>query len=170
MVWASRRQETPFLSIRYSRRCGIPGNFSIHACVKAQPKSILKEFKDACRQAVRADLKKAKELGVPLQALSTTPSVVNTAEEAFAIKKTLYLLNGKAAPNIILVTSAFHMQRAKRQFERQGFIVHPFPVDFKTSKNSDWRHPYKWMPNASSLYKSSTALREFLGRAIYKSW
>ena len=26
------------------------------------------------------------------------------------------------------------MQRAKKEFERQGLLVHPFPVDFKVSK------------------------------------
>ena len=110
----------------------------------------------------------AISLGIPSEAIFTTGRVSNTAEEALEIKRS-FNLSGSSS-KILLVTSAFHMQRAKRQFERQGFIVHPFPVDFKTSKNSDWRHPYKWMPNAFSLYRSSTALREFLGRAIYQSW
>ena len=32
--------------------------------------------------------------------------------------------------SIILVTSAFHMHRSKYLFEKQGFEVTPFPVDF----------------------------------------
>ena len=62
------------------------------------------------------------------------------------------------------------VKRAKKQFERKGFIVHPFPVDFKSSANSNWRDPYKWIPNAYSLSMSSKAIREILGRIIYKSW
>tara|TARA_Y100001968_G_C18765606_1_gene439830 strand:- start:262 stop:366 length:105 start_codon:yes stop_codon:yes gene_type:complete len=34
------------------------------------------------------------------------------------------------------------MQRAKKEFERQGLFVHPFPVDFKVSKFSRWQSPY----------------------------
>ena len=32
---------------------------------------------------------------------------------------------------ILLVSSAFHMRRAQRLFERQGMKVEPFPVDFQ---------------------------------------
>jgi uncharacterized SAM-binding protein YcdF (DUF218 family) len=35
--------------------------------------------------------------------------------------------------SIILVTSAYHMQRSKYLFEKQGFDVMPYPVDFKSS-------------------------------------
>ena len=110
----------------------------------------------------------AISLGIPSNAITTTDRVFNTAQEAREIKKEL---NKNNSPyKILLVTSAFHMQRAKKQFERQGFIVQPFPVDFKTSKMSPWQSPYKWIPNASSLYRSSKAIRELLGRAIYRSW
>ena len=81
------------------------------------------------------------------------------------------MLNQKNSPSqILLVTSAFHMQRAKKKFERQGFFVHPFPVDFKTTKFSRWQSPYQWIPNAKSLHRSSQALREILGRTIYRTW
>ena len=110
----------------------------------------------------------AISLGIPSNAITTTGRVFNTAQEAREIKRELN--NNNSPDKILLVTSAFHMQRAKKQFERQGFLVQPFPVDFKTSKISPWKNPYKWIPNASSLYRSSWALRELLGRAIYRSW
>mgnify|MGYP001033743441 FL=1 len=110
----------------------------------------------------------AVSLGIPSSAVLTTNRVVNTAEEAIAIRR---MLNTSNSPSkILLVTSAFHMKRAKKQFERQGLLVHPFPVDFKTTKSSPWQSPYQWIPNAQSLNRSSQALREFLGRAIYRSW
>ena len=62
------------------------------------------------------------------------------------------------------------MKRAKKQFERQGMFVYPFPVDFKNSKYTPWQSPYQWIPNSNSLNKSSNALRELIGRAIYMSW
>ena len=110
----------------------------------------------------------AISLGIPSNAITTTGRVFNTAQEAREIKRELN--NNNSPYKILLVTSAFHMQRAKKQFERQGFLVQPFPVDFKTSKISLWQSPYKWIPNASSLYRSSGALRELLGRAIHRSW
>ena len=37
---------------------------------------------------------------------------------------------------IILVTTAFHMYRAKRLFEKQGFVVIIYKVDYKTSEEN----------------------------------
>ena len=110
----------------------------------------------------------AISLGIPMNAISVTNKVVNTSEEAIEIKRNLNQMNSSS--KIILVTSAFHMKRAKKLFERQGFLVHPFPVDFKTSKTSQWQSPYKWIPNSESLNRSSRALRELLGRVFYRSW
>jgi len=110
----------------------------------------------------------AVSLGIPLDAITTTDKVVNTAEEAIEIRRALNQI--ESSPKILLVTSAFHMKRAKKLFERQSLLVYPFPVDFKTSQISPWQNPYKWIPNSSSLYRSSKALREILGRTIYRSW
>ncbi len=110
----------------------------------------------------------AIRLGLPSAAIKTTGRVINTAQEAIEIKR---MLNKNKSPStIILVTSAFHMQRAKKQFERQGLFVYPFPVDFKSSHLSPWQSPYQWIPNANSLSRSSNALREMIGRIIYRSW
>ena len=66
-----------------------------------------------------------------------------------------------------------HMQRARRLFERQGITVVPFPVDFKARASwsgSLWRDPLQWLPNSRSLDDSSSALRELLGRLVYRTW
>ena len=107
-------------------------------------------------------------MGIPIDAISTTEKILNTAQEAIEIRRNLNQINSSS--EILLVTSAFHMKRAKKLFERQGFLVYPFPVDFKRSRDSPWQSPYKWMPNAGSLNRSSDALRELLGRIIYRSW
>ncbi len=110
----------------------------------------------------------ALSLGIPSAAITTTGKVINTAQEAIEIRR---LLEKNDAPSkILLVTSAFHMHRAKKQFERQGLFVLPFPVDFKASKKSPWQSPYQWVPNAHSLNRSSNALRELIGRTIYRAW
>ncbi len=110
----------------------------------------------------------AISLGIPLYAITITNKVVNTSQEAIEIRKSFNKMN--SSRKILLVTSAFHMKRAKKIFERQGFRVYPFPVDFKTSNILLWKNPYQWIPNSESLSKSSQALRELMGRAIYRSW
>ncbi len=110
----------------------------------------------------------AISLGIPLDAIVVTNKVINTAQEAIEIRRNFN--QTKSSSKIILVTSAFHMKRAKKLFERQDFIVYPFPVDFRTSRISRWQSPFQWIPNSSSLNRSSMALRELIGRTIYRSW
>jgi uncharacterized SAM-binding protein YcdF (DUF218 family) len=69
-------------------------------------------------------------------------------------------------PRIILVTSAFHMRRARMLFERQGFEVEPFPVDFQTSDRSTTT-VLSFLPSAQALAKSETGMRESVGMLYY---
>ena len=69
-------------------------------------------------------------------------------------------------PRIILVTSAFHMRRAKMLFERQGFEVEPFPVDFQTSDRPTTT-VLSFLPSAQALAKSEMAMREGVGMLYY---
>ena len=117
-------------------------------------------------------IKEAISMGLPKEDLFTTYPVNNTIQEAKAIKK---LLNNKIPliqKEIILVTSAFHMKRAKKVFEREGIIVQPYPVDFKSDKSffSVLFNPLNWIPSSSSLEKSSSAIREIIGRTVYRAW
>ncbi len=117
-------------------------------------------------------LNKAISMGIPRRDIFTTNRIFNTQQEAQAIKK---LLDEKLKLNqkkIILVTSAFHMKRAKRIFEKEGINVTPYPVDFKSAKSTFLllSNPLKYMPNSIYLNKSSMAIREIIGRIIYKSW
>jgi uncharacterized SAM-binding protein YcdF (DUF218 family) len=70
-------------------------------------------------------------------------------------------------PSIILVTSAFHMPRAKMLFERQGFEVEPFPVDFRVSDRQRTT-VLSFLPKAEYLEDSETAMREGVGVLYYK--
>ena len=117
-------------------------------------------------------IQEAISMGIPKKDLFTTYPVFNTLGEAKAIKK---LLNKEKTSNqkkIILVTSAFHMKRAMKVFEREGINVLPYPVDFKTSKNfiSFLRNPINWIPSSYYLNMSSRAIREIIGRILYRSW
>ena len=103
---------------------------------------------------------KAISLGVP-GVILVTEKVKNTYEESIAVTKIV--------PNnssITLVTSAFHMQRSKYLFEKQGFNVMPYPVDFKSSNSKV--SIMSFLPDVNALNKTSLFIRENLGRLYYK--
>ena len=108
-------------------------------------------------------------LGVPENVVFTTKKVYNTHQEAKAISNMLEE-RSFPKPTIILVTSAYHMKRAKKLFEREGIKVQEFPVDFKTNKinANNLLNPINFIPNASSLSSSSQAIRELYGRLFYR--
>ena len=113
--------------------------------------------------------REAMSMGVPRNDILTTYRVFNTLNEAKAVKKILREKLNSNPNNIILVTSAFHMHRAKRLFEREGISIIPYPVDFKSNKINFQllKNPLIWIPNAKYLQKSSMAIREIIGRIIY---
>ena len=117
-------------------------------------------------------IKEALSMGIPKKDLFTTYPVSNTLQEAKAIKKLLNDEIPSSQKKVILVTSAFHMNRAKRVFEREGISVLPYPVDFRSNKSfsTSLRNPLMWIPNSSSLNRSTSAIREIIGRIIYRSW
>lgn len=115
----------------------------------------------------------ARRYGVPAEAVVTTGRVYNTAEEAEAVA---YLLadrshvgsKAKKQPlSILLVTSAFHMPRAKARFEAKGFRVLAYPVDFLASSERQITI-LDFLPSASALSQTELAIREFYGRIFYQ--
>ena len=99
--------------------------------------------------------------GIPEDKILLTDDVQNTDQEAKAVAK---LLNTNGA-NIILVTSAFHMPRAKKVFEAANIKVIPFAVDFKTPINKITIMDF--IPSANSLKDTSHFFREMIGRLYY---
>ena len=58
------------------------------------------------------------------------------------------------------------MPRAKMLFERQGFEVEPFPVDFRVSDRQRTTI-LSFLPKAEYLEDSETAMREGMGVLYY---
>ena len=67
---------------------------------------------------------------------------------------------------MLLVTSAFHMPRARRLFERAGVSVIPFPVDFKVSAGGALS-ALDFLPTGAALRQTEMAMREGYGRLFY---
>ena len=105
--------------------------------------------------------KEAIKLGIPKKDILITENVENTDQEAKAIKKLLSTDN----PKIILVTSAFHMPRAKLVFEAAGINVIPSPVDFIIG--AEKLTFMNLIPSASSFANTSFFVREMIGRTYY---
>jgi len=99
--------------------------------------------------------------GIPSKNIFVTKDVENTADEAVAVKELI-----SPSKRIILVTSAYHMYRAKRLFEKQGFEVVPYKVDYK-SAGEDAITVIDFLPSAGNLGMTETGIREIIGRLFY---
>ena len=104
---------------------------------------------------------KSISLGVSQSKILVTENVKNTYEESVAVTKLI-----PKNSSIILVTSAFHMHRSKYLFERQGFRVTPFAVDFRISNAKI--SIFSFLPTENAISKTSLFIRENLGRLYYK--
>lgn len=105
----------------------------------------------------------SEKMGIQSGRILITTPVQNTQEEALAVAK---LGTEKGFNQVILVTSAFHMQRAQFLFEKAGLNVTPYPTDFR----GDAHHLniLDFLPSASGLAGSEFALREMIGRIYYR--
>jgi len=110
---------------------------------------------------------RAVVLGVPRSHRLVTNKIANTADEARAVALQLRELPSTSAnAPIILVTSALHMRRARVLCTRAGFQVVPFPVDVQVSVGRACTM-LDLLPEADSLSKTATALREWYGWLFY---
>ena len=103
----------------------------------------------------------AIKYGILEENITVTKDVFNTYEESLAVSDVL-----GENKTIILVTSAFHMKRAKFLFEKQSLRVIPYKVDYLSTINPKL-HFIDFLPSSSGLQKTEIALRELLGRVYY---
>lgn len=101
------------------------------------------------------------DFGVPSAAIRFADVARNTEEEAREIKSSGLM-------KVLLVTSAWHLPRARRLFERQGLSVIPVPTDYEMG--SLVVRPVEFsdfVPNADALLRNSYALKEWVARVGY---
>jgi uncharacterized SAM-binding protein YcdF (DUF218 family) len=96
----------------------------------------------------------ARALGVPQEQVIVENLSRNTLENSHAVRK---LLTGN---RVILVTSAYHMKRAKAMLARRGFTVIPAPTYF-LGQTRRWSLA-ALIPRAGSLMHSTTAIAEWI--------
>ena len=101
-------------------------------------------------------------LGVAADRLVLESKSRNTYENAVFSKE---LVKPHPGETWLLVTSAFHMPRAKALFEKAGFSTIPWPVDYRTSGREGVG---LFVDNpADALENTTTAIREWLGLLAY---
>lgn len=103
----------------------------------------------------------AVRFGVSADAILVSGPAQNTEQESTAVRQLL----GPDVQRIVLVTSAFHMSRAQRLFEQIGFVVTPYPVDFRVQVRETTLMDF--LPDAGAFLRTDIAVRELLGRGYY---
>ena len=110
-----------------------------------------------------------EDLGVPRDAMMYFSDARNTEEESKLIYERLGKTTNDSKPKILLVTSAWHMSRAKLLFERVGFDVVPAPTDFEMSYGLEF--PIRvsdFFPSAEALSRNSYCVKEWVGNIGYR--
>ena len=99
----------------------------------------------------------AQALGLDPARIVVLDTPVDTAGEAYAVREVL-----AQGERFFLVTSASHMRRAVRHFERAGLDPIPAPTGFKTGSEPRYTWSY-WLPSSGNLRKTERAVHEYLG-------
>lgn len=114
------------------------------------------ELSEASLAAVTAE----RDLRYPLKWVEGRSR--DTAENARLSAALLKPRDAGGLKTVVLVSDAWHMPRAVRWFEREGFVVQPAPMGFKADHPLTYRN---WLPSAEALATSNRLLREQLGQA-----
>ncbi|MEP7073118.1 MAG: YdcF family protein [Nitrosospira sp.] len=100
-----------------------------------------------------------KEFRVPVRWIEEASG--NTRDNAY---KSFAMLKKDGVNRIALVTHAWHMPRATREFEQAGFKVIPAATAYTTRYKTDL---FAFIPTAGALQKSSFFFHEVIGMIWY---
>ena len=111
-------------------------------------------------------------IGIPESVLILENASQNTYENAVYSAE---ILSENEIDRILLVTSALHMPRAIALFEKQGLEVIPLPVDYSVTENASANNGDDFLrkfmdilPQSGNLNLTTRAIKEYLGRFVYR--
>lgn len=109
--------------------------------------------------------------GIPESAIIKEEESFNTYDNAVNTRKILETLN---IDRILLVTSAIHMPRAVKIFEKQNLKVIPASTDYLVTER-DFQEEDNWQnrlinlfPDSIYLNNTTLAIKEYIGMIVYK--
>jgi len=105
-----------------------------------------------------------KYYGIPDTAVLMEDRAYNTRQNATYTKELLEQHN--LTGPVLLVTSAIHMPRSVKIFEKADLEVIPAPGDYKMDKKLQITI-FTFLPNADSVFYTTAALHEYFGMAAY---
>jgi len=103
-------------------------------------------------------------LGVPVHD-QILDNVSRTTQEH--VSNVAQLLDANGLETFLLVTSAIHMRRAEAVFRAGGLDPVPVATDFN-SRSDTKLSVWLFIPNVSSLSKTTSAIHEYLGYWFYR--
>ncbi|MGL4631153.1 MAG: YdcF family protein [Leadbetterella sp.] len=103
------------------------------------------------------------EMGIPDSCILSDDVSRNTEQNA-RFSDSVYTKN-KLSKDVVLVTSAFHMKRAKACFEKKGFVVTPYSSDPIATHGKIILSDF--IPSEEEFRKMKLLLKEILGYMIY---
>jgi uncharacterized SAM-binding protein YcdF (DUF218 family) len=110
-------------------------------------------------------------LGVPNSAILQDSKSLNTYQNAVNVRQ---IMQERGIRRVLLVTSAMHMPRSLRIFQRQGIEAIPAPTDFLITQqeinepsSSPQATVLNLVPDADQLQNTTRALKEYIGTVVY---
>ena len=107
--------------------------------------------------------KELEALGIEEERIILENRALNTRENATLTKA---IVEARGLKTLLVVTSAFHLRRAKGCFEAVGLDADYLPVDYRMR---DPALDTRLMPRADSLGDTAKALRERVGLLVYQA-
>jgi len=102
-----------------------------------------------------------KEFGVEENKLIEENKSRDTSQNALYVAQ---ICKQRDFKKIILITSAYHMKRALKNFEKTGLQVLPYPADFKRYGHYNI---YSFLPNSGNFSVSSKAIKEYIALLVF---
>lgn len=102
-----------------------------------------------------------RDWGIPDDRLVIEERARNTRENAVYAAE---IIRARGYERVLVVTSAFHLKRARECFDGVGLHPDMLAVDFRAHEG-----PTSWLPRARFLAESTALVRELFGRLIYRA-
>ncbi len=105
-------------------------------------------------------------MGIPLEAIILEEKALDTQHNA---EFTAKILHDQQVRKILLVTSAYHMRRAKWIFDQTlGLEVEVISVASDHQRSIADPVLSRWIPSVRDLYRTSFAIKEIVGYWVYR--